>query len=247
MKYNHFYHYTIPVHLAALGLTWYAGVNIWLVLAFTFLCQVGVEVGTHRYFAHRAFKLSLWRVWVLAWLATIAGQGSIIAWAAVHRNLHHAHADTIKDPHSPNNGNSLFHAYIGWLYRTDSSKGSYRGIGDMTGSPAVMFFYKHGGKTHLALLAALLCFGLEVVASFYLAVVIALHINLAVNILCHKIGSRYYITKDNSRNLPLLSPVTMGLSLHNNHHGQAAKANFANRWWQLDLGYWVICLIRSSK
>ncbi len=69
-----------------------------------FLCYaataLGVTVGFHRLFTHRAFKAKQWVRGTLAIFGSAAIEGPIIAWVADHRK-HHAFADVEGDPHSP--------------------------------------------------------------------------------------------------------------------------------------------------
>ena len=57
------------------------------------------------------------------------------------------------------------------------------------------------------------------------------HQEAFVNSVCHlgKFGYRSYDTKDNSTNIAILSWLTWGQSLHNNHHYDIRQYNFANK------------------
>ena len=61
---------------------------------------LGVEAGLHRYFTHRSFEASEPVKVFLAVAGSMAAQGPVVFWVANHR-LHHAFADTDRDPHSP--------------------------------------------------------------------------------------------------------------------------------------------------
>src|SRR5918998_94974 len=61
---------------------------------------LGITVGFHRYFTHRAFKTNRVTRGTLAILGTAAIEGPITAWVADHRK-HHAFSDQVGDPHSP--------------------------------------------------------------------------------------------------------------------------------------------------
>ena len=74
--------------------------EISLLLSFYILTTIGIEVGFHRLFAHRAFETSTVMKVLLAILGSMAAEGSIVYWAAGHRR-HHVHSDTGNDPHSP--------------------------------------------------------------------------------------------------------------------------------------------------
>lgn len=42
------------------------------------------------------------------------------------------------------------------------------------------------------------------------------------------------------RNRPLLGIVSFGEGFHNNHHAFPHSARIGHRWWEIDLGWWVI-------
>ena len=58
-----------------------------------------------------------------------------------------------------------------------------------------------------------------------------------VNSLCHGCGYRNYPTVDNSRNINILSILTLGDSLHNNHHYDPSNPNLRRQWYEIDLSY----------
>src|SRR5262249_12141089 len=97
----------IPFHfLAIAGVAWSAYSGQWQILlaatlVFWIVWGIGFEVGTHGLFSPSAFKASPAVHKVLAVLATLVGQGTVVFWVAVHRGYHHPHADTERDPHSP--------------------------------------------------------------------------------------------------------------------------------------------------
>ncbi len=84
---------------------------------------LGVEAGLHRYFTHRSFEASEPVKVCLAVAGSMAAQGPVVFWVANHR-LHHAFADTDRDPHSPQpqgpgirgRAKGLWHGHVGWLF-----------------------------------------------------------------------------------------------------------------------------------
>src|ERR1043165_2823136 len=88
---------------------------------------LGITVGFHRLFTHRAFKTGKAVRAVLAALGSAAIEGPVISWVADHRK-HHAFSDKPGDPHSPHvdHGSGwkgalrgLTHAHVGWRFRDD--------------------------------------------------------------------------------------------------------------------------------
>jgi stearoyl-CoA desaturase (Delta-9 desaturase) len=87
------------------------------------ITSLGVEAGLHRYFTHRSFEASEPVKVFLGVAGSMAAQGPIVFWVANHR-LHHAFADTDRDPHSPKPQGpgirgrlkGLWHGHVGWLF-----------------------------------------------------------------------------------------------------------------------------------
>ena len=87
------------------------------------ITALGVEAGLHRYFTHRSFDASEPVKVFLGVAGSMAAQGPVIFWLANHR-IHHAFADTDRDPHSPQaqgpgiwgRVKGLWHSHAGWLF-----------------------------------------------------------------------------------------------------------------------------------
>ncbi|KAF9053403.1 hypothetical protein BJ165DRAFT_1339358 [Panaeolus papilionaceus] len=76
--------------------------------------NLGITIGYHRLFTHRAFRASLGVRVVLAILGAAAFQRSIIWWALRHR-LHHRYTDhPVHDPYAATRG--MFFAHLGWMF-----------------------------------------------------------------------------------------------------------------------------------
>jgi stearoyl-CoA desaturase (Delta-9 desaturase) len=69
------------------------------------------------------------------------------------------------------------------------------------------------------------------------------HVTWCVNSVCHLWGSRPYRSNDESRNNPIVGVLAMGEGWHNNHHAFPTSARQGLRWWQLDFGYYLICVL----
>ena len=71
-----------------------------------------------------------------------------------------------------------------------------------------------------------------------------------VNVLGHTPikGMTYETTpmKNNSTNNPWLALFTWGESLHNNHHYRPTRLNFNTKWYEMDVGRWLISAIKKS-
>src|SRR5436305_944234 len=96
-----------------------------LLVGFYVITCLGVTLGYHRMFTHRAFESSRAFRAIIAVLGSMAVQGSVITWVADHRK-HHAFTDQGGDQHSPHLNDpgffgaikGLWHAHTGWLFET---------------------------------------------------------------------------------------------------------------------------------
>jgi len=68
-----------------------------------------------------------------------------------------------------------------------------------------------------------------------------------VNGLSHWWGYRNTDTKDTSRNIIPWAVWIGGEELHNNHHADGANAKFSQRWYEFDLGWMYICILRFFR
>lgn len=250
---RHVWKFTLPTHLGALAALGYAiHAGAWFALAVTtllfwVLLSIGAEVGNHRLFSHRAFKTTRAAEIVLAVLGTLAAQGSIIFWVAVHRGSHHPHADTEKDLHSPV-AHGTWHAYLGWLIDYDRNM-SFRSAANLLRDPVVMWLHKHFYRFLMGFMLLLLLLGGPILLGGYLlGNVICTQQNFLVNILCHhpQLGYRNFDTKCQSRNVRWLSILSWGLSLHNNHHADPANPVLSVKTGELDIGGWVIQMLAKT-
>ena len=80
---------------------------------------------------------------------------------------------------------------------------------------------------------------------FLLGVVIIIHQAGMVNYFCHKYGTRRYQTNDHSTNNGLVAVLSIGEGWHNNHHRHPTSARAGLFWWELDLVYYLICLLEK--
>jgi fatty-acid desaturase len=108
-------------------------------LIYWVLAAVGITYGYHRYFAHRQFRASAITETIMLYFGLLCGGRSALTWAAVHR-IHHAHADTDKDPHSPKN--HPWYVVLFSLWRVKSIPRKY--MAGLIDNPRVMFFHRYG-------------------------------------------------------------------------------------------------------
>jgi stearoyl-CoA desaturase (delta-9 desaturase) len=181
----------------------------------------------------------------------MAAQGPVVFWVATHR-IHHAFADTARDPHSPQpqgqgiwgHVKGLWHGHIGWLFRVKKIDWS-RHTRDWLADRRVMKINAQYLSLVLLGIVAPGVIGALATQSVHgllggilwggFARIFALdHATWAVNSLGHTIGNREFRLRDESRNIAALATPTMGGSWHNNHHARPALAHTGRHWWQLD-------------
>jgi stearoyl-CoA desaturase (Delta-9 desaturase) len=243
--------------LCAILLLFYRGtvepVTVALFVLFYLLGCIGVEVGFHRYISHRSFgaKKPL-RHFLLA-SGSMAGQGPVIHWTAIHR-LHHSHSDQKLDPHSPHvaygsRSDGFWYAHMGWMFAHHSPNIS-RIAPDLVRQKDILFY----NRTYLrwlifGILAPAVIGGviggpwafLEGFLWGGLArIFVQHHVTWSINSICHLVGVRAYQTDDRSRNVFFLSLISLGASWHNNHHAHVGSATNDHNWYQLDPGAWFI-------
>ena len=212
---------------------------------------LGVEAGLHRYFTHRSFEASEPVKVFLGVAGSMAAQGPVVFWVANHR-IHHAFADTDRDPHSPQpqgpgvlgRAKGLWHGHVGWLFNVKKIDWS-RHTRDWLADRRIMRLNAHYFSLVLLGIAVPGIIGGLVTQSLHgviggilwggLARIFVLdQATWAVNSLGHTIGNRDFPLRDESRNIGVLAPPTMGGSWHNNHHARPGLARTRRRWWQLD-------------
>jgi stearoyl-CoA desaturase (delta-9 desaturase) len=213
-----------------------------LLVGFYVVTCLGVTLGYHRMFTHRAFESSRAFTAIVAVMGSMAVEGSVITWVADHRK-HHAFTDLDGDPHSPHLSGpgfwggvkGLWHAHIGWLFETVGTAERERFAADLlkdrllravdklfflwvTLSFAIPFAlgWIVGGDIGTAL-TALLWGG-------FVRVFLLHHVTWSINSICHFFGRKRFDIEDESRNVFWLAPLSMGESWHHNHHAFPTSA-----------------------
>jgi stearoyl-CoA desaturase (Delta-9 desaturase) len=239
--------------LAAIVLLWNRAIGpleLILMLSFYVLTALGITLGFHRMFTHRAFEASRAFRTVIAVLGSMAVEGSVITWVADHRK-HHAFTDVAGDPHSPHLAGpgflgavkGLWHAHIGWLFETVGTAERERFAPDLVKDGALrvvdkLFFlwvalgliipfalgWIIGGGLGTAL-TALLWGGLVRVFLLH-------HVTWSINSVCHFFGRQRFDIADESRNVFWLAPFSMGEAWHHNHHAFPTSAFHGLRFWE---------------
>lgn len=222
---------------------------ILVLLGLTQITILAVTLYLHRCQAHRSLEMHLvishfFRFWL--WLTS----GMVTKeWAAIHRK-HHARVETAEDPHSPmTRGISKVFFEGAELYREEAkNKDTLERFGEGTPDDWVeRNIYTRWSMVGIYLMLAidLILFGTIGLTIWALQMAwIPLFAAGVINGIGHYWGYRNYEVKDNSRNLVPFAFFLGGEELHNNHHAFAASAKFSAKWWEMDIGWYVIRLLQ---
>lgn len=233
---------------------------MWEFITIFAICYVwhtlGVTIGYHRLLSHRSFACPKWLeyFWVLS--GYLAFEGSPIWWITIHR-AHHRDVDTVLDPHSPRNG--LRNAHIGWMAheRYPAHLDPAIQTKDMISDPLYKFLEQGGDWRRAHTLVATICitfrllillvFGWVPALASLLAGFAVLQIPLMLNVICHlpKLGYKNYACWDDSVNVWWVGLLAMGEGWHNNHHAGPGSAKTGMKFWELDVSWMVISLMRT--
>ena len=126
----------IPLYIYYNGVVWQEPL---MFVVGSILAGLGITIGYHRLFAHKAFKANLVFEWLLMLFGSIALQNTIIKWCSDHRD-HHKNLDTDEDPYSITKG--FFHAHIGWILKKQVNY-KYENVSDLEKKSAIKFQNKY--------------------------------------------------------------------------------------------------------
>ena len=238
------------------GLFTWSGLVLGAVLGFVSIC-LGVCLCYHRLLTHRSFKTPRWFEYVLVWCGCLAWQGGPIGWVGLHR-MHHQHADTDHDPHSPRHGFTW--AHMTWfLHKYHHGVHRRQAAADLLKDRGLRLLDRFAWVPVVSLIAVLLVAGWFwgetlvgegrgwataaswVVWAVGLRTVLFFHTTWFVNSAAHTWGYRNYEgVHDDSTNLWWLAFLSFGENWHNNHHAHPRSAAHGLRWWEVDITYGVI-------
>jgi len=242
----------LVIHLGCLGVIW-VGISwfavalaVGLYLARMFL----ITAFYHRFFAHRAFESSRVFRFIVALLGCTAGQRGPLWWASHHRQ-HHIHSDTELDPHSPQK-DSFWFSHVVWFLTRDAFSVRWGHIKDLKKFKELVWLERFDWVPLVALAGG--CFwvgdwaaqtypawgtsGMQaLIWGFFVSTTFLYHATYTINSLAHRYGRRRFDTADHSRNNLLLALLTLGEGWHNNHHRYPGAARQGFYWWELDLSY----------
>jgi stearoyl-CoA desaturase (delta-9 desaturase) len=221
-----------------------------MLLLFWVAGGLGITLGFHRLLTHRGFTVPRPVEYLLALFGTLAVQGGPIDWVATHRK-HHAFVDADGDPHDSNRG--MGWAHIEWLYRTSKDRLEPREYGrwapDLMKDPVYRFLDRYPIAIQVALGLLLFLIGgwSFVVWGVFVRLVVLYHCTWLVNSAAHQVGYRNFKTADRSTNCWWVSLLAFGEGWHNNHHAFPFSARHGLRWFEFDLTWATIQVLRAVR
>jgi stearoyl-CoA desaturase (Delta-9 desaturase) len=221
---------------------WVAFALHWIAVGF------GISLGYHRLHTHQSYQCPLWMQYALAVCGTLTLEGGPMFWVGTHR-IHHATSDKAGDPHSPREG--VFWAHMGWIVFGETHHNDTAYMTKYAADIARHKFYCWLNTYHwvpsVIVGAALLAWGglPFFLWGICLRVVFGLHCTWLVNSLTHVIGTQRFESGDDSRNSFFLALLTFGEGWHNNHHTFPTSARHGLAWWEFDISWITMKLLRA--
>ncbi|MBY0245077.1 MAG: acyl-CoA desaturase [Sphingobacteriaceae bacterium] len=217
----------------------------------------------HRYAAHGMFTMNKW-VEKFFYILTFLFQGSSFlspkAYGIMHR-MHHAYADTDKDPHSPSYSKNFFdmmwktkNIYNDILHdRADIDPKFKQNV------PYWKFIERIGDSwiTRLVWIGLYTAFYIYFVPTegswWLLYLLLPIHFLMGpvhgaiINWFAHIYGYATFKVNDTAKNLLPIDFLMFGESYHNNHHKFGGRANFGKKWFEIDPCYPIILVLNFFK
>jgi sn-2 palmitoyl-lipid 9-desaturase len=209
---------------------------------------IGICLTYHRLLSHRSFQVPRWLEYGLVTLGALAMQGGPIFWVAGHR-VHHAHTeDEQRDPYAASRG--FWWSHMLWILFPNPRFFDFelyqKSAPDLTRQP----YYRWLDRNFL-LLQVLLGFALYglggwsfVIYGIFVRSVLLWHSTWLINSATHWRGYQNFVVADGSRNLWWAALLTYGEGWHNNHHARPKVAKAGLKWWEVDVTWWAIWVLK---
>ncbi len=213
---------------------------------------LGVTLGLHRLLAHRGLTVPRWLERTLVVMGTLACQSGPLEWVALHRH-HHCYSDQPNDHHDAARG--LWWAHSEWmLHEIPALQHTDRFTSDLQRDPFYCWLDRWFLLLQIPLGLALYWYGELaqihggglglVLWAIPLRLVVVYHVTWLVNSATHAFGYRNFDCPDLSRNCWWVALLTFGEGWHNNHHAFPASAQHGLRWFEFDITWQHIKVLR---
>jgi stearoyl-CoA desaturase (delta-9 desaturase) len=209
---------------------------------------LGISLGYHRLHTHRSYKIPKLLEYFFAVCGASTLEGGPIFWVATHR-IHHQKSDQEGDPHSPHDG--AWWSHVGWILVGEAKHNNTAMMSKYAPDLAKDRFYVWLNNYHwvpvLALAVVLFAMGglPFVLWGMCVRIVVGLHATWLVNSATHMWGSRRFATRDDSKNNWWVALLTFGEGWHNNHHAHPTSARHGLAWYEFDLSWIELKVLKS--
>lgn len=212
----------------------------------------------HRYAAHQTYTMSRTTekvMYVLTWIFQGSSYLSAYGYGIMHR-VHHAYADTAKDPHSPKYDKSLFAMMLKTkdVYQ-DINKGRVKVEEKFTINVPQWESFDLFASSMLSRIS----WGVLYAVFFYffatawwqwlflpIAFLMAPIHGAIINWFAHIYGYVNFKVSDTSKNFLPFDFLMLGESYHNNHHKRSGNPNFGGvRWHEIDPTYIIMRILHA--
>ncbi len=210
--------------------------------------RTGISLGYHRLHTHRSYKIARPLEYFFAVCGALTLEGGPIFWVATHR-IHHQNSDLPGDPHSPRDG--AWWSHVGWILVGESKHNNTRLMAKYAPDLAKHRFYVWLNEWHWVpnvLLGGLLFAigGLPMLLwGGFARIVFGLHATWLINSATHMWGARRFETRDDSRNSFLIALESNGEGWHNNHHAFPTSPRHGRAWWEFDISWIPLKMLRA--
>lgn len=218
-------------------------VHQWLIAIFVYFLTgcLGMTMTYHRLLSHQSWKAPSWFKYIGTLCATIGLTGSAISWVAIHRK-HHRFADKPNDPHSPHHKSFIF---CQWLSMFEKVELKY--ITELARNKFLIYQHKYYFFISLAYATVLYAIDPFAVVYAWLAPACILwNAGSSIVTISHLFGTKDHDTRDHSKNNWLLGLLVWGEGWHNNHHNSPSSPFYGEKWWQIDIGGYLIKLLQKK-
>lgn len=240
----------VPAYIWKFGLPFYL---VAIFLVFFVLTGMGITLGYHRLFSHKAFE-GHWLIKLGTLLfGAAAFENSALNWSSDHRR-HHKFCDHDDDPYNAKKG--LWWSHIGWILKQQVSPNHLKLVPDLQKDSLVMWQDRHYGAIAFGvgfLLPGLIgsLFGGWV--GFLGGVLIGgvargvcvQQFTFFINSACHKWGTQPYSDGNTARDSAFLALFTFGEGYHNYHHAFQHDYRNGVKPWQFDPTKWAIWIFHK--
>jgi len=240
----------IAFHVLAVAAFWYItpGALIAAFVLYVVAGSLGIGMAYHRLLTHRSYKTRPWIEYFLTVCGTLALEGGPIFWVATHR-IHHQKSDREGDPHTPREG--TWWSHMGWILTGEGlhhdAQVLARYAPDLCKDRFHVWLSTWHWTSNVAVGLVLLAIGgwSWVLWGIFFRTVFGLHCTWLVNSATHLWGSRRFQTRDDSTNNWWVALLSFGEGWHNNHHAHPTSARHGLAWYEFDVNWMGITLLRN--